>query len=279
MIKLHFLTILFFCDICIASTNLVSSIYKIDNPIHPEKNTLLLLTNGLVIKTTSDQLKKTFYDLRISENFIFEIDNDRNLLSLKPFVANDKTSVIISSNPNESYFKPTIPTSPNEVLRVFKELKKKSTSDSQCYNRSHVWAYESKQNFGISSMKIFLFFTRSYIREFNYKWWFHNAPMTYLYNDGSENEIVLDPEFSSVPIAVKKWTDIFIKNKDRCAEVSKYSQFDFNQETRYCYIIKENMFYYQPLDLEKLEQQGHERVNWIEWEIKNAYAQGFGHSQ
>lgn len=279
MMKFHFLTIFFFWDTCMASTNLVSSIHKIDHPLHPEETTLLLLTNGLVIKTTSDLLKKSFHDLNISENFIFEIDEDRNLLSLKPFVTTDMILVPIRKILAGSQFKPTILTSMNEAIRIFNDFKKKSKEDSQCYNRSHVWAYESRRNFGLSSMKIFLFFTRSYIREYNFKWWFHNAPMTYLYDGGSSNEIVLDPVFSTGPITVKKWTDIFIKTKDRCEEVSKYSEFDLKQETRYCYIIKENMFYYQPLDLEKLEQQGHKRKNWIEWEIKNAYAQGFGVSQ
>ena len=270
------LSTIIICKISLASTTIVSSIYKIDYPIQPGEKPLILLTNGLVIKSSLKRMPKGNFGIESSDNFIFEIDEKRNLMSLRPLHTAEKTTKTGKINSFVENFKPTIFTSPNEIQRIFKGFNKKSKIDSQCYNRSHIWAYESHKNFGISSMKIFLFFTRSYIRDYDYKWWFHNAPMTYLYVNNSNKEIVLDPEFSSAPLDLKKWTDIFIKDKSHCEEVKKYSDYNLNQESRYCFIIKESMYYYQPLDLEKLEESSTPKVDWIDWEIKNGFMQGFG---
>lgn len=269
------LIILFASGTCYAA-KISGSIYKVDRPDHPHENTLLLVDDGSVIKLkpgfNADALSKPFP----GQNYSFTVDDDGYLLSFSSYskkMSHEKSRI---KGQLESTFDPTVLTSPNEIERILKSFKRKYKKDSQCYNRSHVWSFDTREQFGVSTMKVFLFFTRSYIREFNYKWWFHNAPMVYFYNSGQNKEIVLDPEFSSRPLEVRDWTNLFMKNQSHCREVSKYTEYELNQESQYCYVLKESMFYYQPIDLERLDKQGYKKTNWIDWEIKNAFLQGFG---
>lgn len=251
-----------------------ASISHIDYPVQGEKETLLYLSDATVIRL-SDQKDISFYEDAKNEGRLlkFKTDSNRYLLDAEelPFTPSPGNVKEIP----EDVFTPTILNSPVEAATIFKNLRRNATSSSQCYNRAHIWSYESKNKFQLNSMKVFMFYTRKYIREYNFQWWFHVAPFTYVMNDGVKRETVLDPRFTKVPTEMKAWTDEFMKNKVTCPVISKYSDYANHQEDEYCYLYKTSMFYVQPLDLENLENTGKTKNTWLDYEIKRAYRNGF----
>jgi hypothetical protein len=141
---------------------------------------------------------------------------------------------------------------------------------SQCYNRAHVWAYELSKNNSINIGKVWMFFTRRYIKEYRYKWWFHVTP--FIYSNDTEEEVILDREFTRNPKSLTDWKNIFIRNQEPCPVVEYYSDYKDNQWSNYCYHIKSSMFYWQPYNIENLEKGDAEKKNWIDSELRRAYS-------
>ncbi len=175
-------------------------------------------------------------------------------------------------NPNEllnSYIT-NLKTS-DETRKFFYSMDKNLRGRSQCYNRAHVWSWELNKKFynnkEIQTGKMWIFFTTKYIKEYNYKWWFHVAP--YINEKGSP--IVLDRTFMREPADLKTWTDKFIKSQAPCIEVNRYSDYRDHQKIEDCYIIKTSLFYWQPFQIQNLEAKNEQRKSWQEHELKKAY--------
>lgn len=151
-----------------------------------------------------------------------------------------------------SDYAPTPLASLEQASQLFNGFNLKVWSRSQCYQRAHIWAYDLWTLYGIRSMKNFLFFTRRYIREFNYKWWFHVAPLVLV----GDQQILMDPTFTDEPLPLRKWSDEFMQNHVNCPVVNSYSDYEDHQEAEYCYIQQVPMYYYQPLDVEALDKNG-----------------------
>lgn len=133
---------------------------------------------------------------------------------------------------------------------------------SGCFQRAHNWSYDLNQNRGVKSMKVFLFFTRRYQREFDYDWAYHVAPLIPVrMNDGSIQEMVFDPTFTSrptwvdaskkdqyddKPIPVSEWIKYFIYPNVECPLVDNYDDYFNFQDRYYCYIMKAPMYNYIP---------------------------------
>lgn len=255
----------------------VGEVERIDYPRPQEKDFLIFLNDGTVLKV-EDNNSNMLLDLEISKrkNSVLKFTTDKNRVILH-------FSLIESSEekfpelyfPGEKY-EPTVLPNLEEAKTIFKSLRRGASPRSQCYNRAHVWAYESKNKYKLDSMKVFIFYTRKYIREYNFGWWFHVAPFTYVQTDISNEERVLDPMFAKGPLSSKEWTDLFMKNKVTCPVINKYSEYENNEEASYCYLLKESMFYLQPLDLDKLERSGVIKSQWLNYEVKRAYRNGFG---
>jgi len=145
----------------------------------------------------------------------------------------------------------------------------------QCYNMAHVRAYEAWKNHGVNSMKMFLFFTNSYIRKHGSKWWFHVTPMVQVDINGKSEERILDREWAKVPLDVKTWTDKFIKTKSACPVIRKYSSYEDHQDTADCYVFPVSMYYWQPIHLIERERSGNERTSFSMREVNTAYARDF----
>ncbi len=147
---------------------------------------------------------------------------------------------------------------------------------SECYNRAHIWAWELNKHYQngrkIQTGKIWLFFTRKYIREYKYKWWFHVSP--YLTLNGDVR--VMDRSFTQTPVDEKSWTDNFMKNYADCPEVFKYTDYENYQYDSYCYVIKSSVFYWQPYQVENVEKRNIGRHGWNKWELRKAYRQAIG---
>ena len=131
---------------------------------------------------------------------------------------------------------------------------------AQCFQRAHYWAYEmTREQAGLHSYKIFLFYTQRYRGTYREKWWFHVAPVILVNNV----PMVMDYLFEEHPLPIKKWTDDFIDSKTPCKVMHSLS--DYNYDTHdavngdsslMCIIRIVPMYYYQPWDLDAFDQHG-----------------------
>ncbi len=119
-------------------------------------------------------------------------------------------------------------------------------------------------------MKIFLFFTTKYIREYRYDWWFHVSPMSYV----AEDEYVMDRVFTKSPLRPQAWTNIFMQNNSVCKSVNNYFDYHKNDPHEYCYLIRSTMFYLGPAAL-KRRDQGYETSNYSQATLRAARQQAF----
>lgn len=148
---------------------------------------------------------------------------------------------------------------------LFVRLTTNTRNKSQCYQRAHLWAYSMASESNVKSMKAFLFFTKRYIREYNYEWWFHVAP--YVIANGTE--YVLDRTFTRQPLEMKAWTDRFISSRVVCPAVERYSDYELNQEAQYCYLRKVPMYYYQPLNVKPMDT-GTFITGFRDWDVTHS---------
>ncbi len=145
----------------------------------------------------------------------------------------------------------------------------------QCYNMAQVRAYEAWKYHNVKSMKMFLFFTKSYIRNNRFPWWFHVTPMVHVNVEGKVQEMILDREWAKTPIPSKEWTDKWIKTKSTCPVITKYSSYEQNQETSDCYLYPISMYYWQPIHLMEFEESRQERTEFNMGEVHAAYRRDF----
>lgn len=158
---------------------------------------------------------------------------------------------------------------------VLTGMRRQWTRDSQCYDRSHIWAYEEAVYGQRYLQKAFLFFSDDYIARYNYPWWFHTAPYAKVRLNGEVVDRVMDPGFAQYPLKFKLWTDLFMKNKAQCKVVEKYSGYSQHGGEDDCYLILTTMYFWQPKDLEAYENSGVLKTRYIDWEIRHAYQYGF----
>jgi len=154
-------------------------------------------------------------------------------------------------------YAPTVFQSEQEISSLFASLENRFKKRSQCYQRAHTWAYGMWNGRGIRSMKVFLFFTRKYIREYNYHWWFHVSPFVYIASaNGYAEERTVDRTLTNQPLSMKNWTDTFVYSRTECPTVMTYSEYRDNQEASHCYLRKVPMYLYQPMHVESADEKG-----------------------
>lgn len=101
------------------------------------------------------------------------------------------------------------------------------------------------------------------------------APYVHVLKDGKVAERVMDIKYTSGPLQIPSWTNIFMKNNASCPVISKYSDYaDFPYEGD-CFIQRTHMFTYQPADLQMYEAWGYSKTNFNLNEVKAAYLEAF----
>lgn len=251
-------------------------VVKIDYPQSNENDILIFLIDGKILKTDDDDTKKVSELEKAKRNkslIQFSTSLDRKITHFYEIERKVERKRNFKSSALE--FTPTVLPGLDAAKTIFKSFRGRPNSWSQCYNRAHVWAFESKKQFQLDSMKVFIFYTRKYIREYNFDWWFHVAPFTLIQAGDSTEERVLDPRYAKSPLKFKEWTDLFMRNKVTCPVIKKYSDYENNEEASYCYLLMESMYYLQPLDLDNLERYGVVKSQWLNYEIRRAYRNGF----
>ena len=132
----------------------------------------------------------------------------------------------------------------------FQKLDPNMRRRSQCYQRAENWAYEMYRSSRVYSLKNFMFFTRKFIQETNYHWWFHVTPVVMV----SGVEYTLDRTFTDGALTMQEWTAEFMPKDVTCPVVQKYSEYSEHQSEQLCYHIQVPMYYYQPKNIEELEK-------------------------
>ncbi len=258
--------------------DVVTRIHDIDLG-SPGDSALIFLASGQVVsypRATGVRMEELRLGMLAHRWYRIELNSRHEILSAldiaSPLPPLSPTSFQIT--PPEIYVPSILPDS--EVTRQhFSEARRSFTPDSQCYDRAHAWAYDWRRQ-GIYSSKTWLFFTRRYIRLHNFGWWFHVAPSVHVVIDGKVRERVMDVKYARGPIAVKEWTDIFIRDNTPCPVVERYRDHADFPESGPCFVMKSSMYYYQPVDLELLDLTATPRDRWQPEEVRSAFREAFG---
>jgi hypothetical protein len=258
-------------------TTHTTQVADIETGTVPGEETLIFLSGGQVAKITQAEVKQ-LEQLRVAKEdgswLHLTVDKDRYITVIDdapaPYVK-DVEEVSFKSAPE--YFL-TVISSPSAAQAIFNDARLKR-KESQCYNRAHIWSYEWRVKHDIFSSKAWLFFTRKYIRKFNFEWWFHVSPALHVKENDKVFFRVTDKKYAHVPLKLKQWSDIFVKNRADCPVVNTYSEYANYPETGWCYTMKTSMYYYRPIDIEMLEKNGTQRQIWNSAEVRQAYKEAF----
>jgi hypothetical protein len=242
---------------------------------------LIFLTTGQVV--TYPRVEKAVFDrlkAGISKKtwFVLKLNDAREIIEMKEMPTPPSMS---SMQSEKSLLQEDIPYSPSilknlDVARsYFYEARVTHKEESQCFNRAHVWTYEWRTKRNLYSSKIWLFFTRKFIRKYKFEWWFHVAPMVNVIVDGTVKERVMDIKYARGPLKQKQWTDIFMRDNADCPVVQTYSDHANYPESGSCFVMKSSMYYYQPVDLEQKEVLGFEKTKWQESDVRQAFLEAF----
>ncbi len=185
---------------------------------------------------------------------------------------------VVSGNKSrfELNYTPTVYPTYGMATDVLNGMRRNWVNGSQCYDRSHVWAFEEATYSQRYLQKAFLFFADSYIQRYNFPWWFHTAPYALVKLNGEIVERIMDPAFTQYPLKFKLWTDKFMRNQAECKVVTKYTDYSEHPGEDDCYVIKKSIFFWQPKDLEAFDRSGVEKKKFIDWEVNHAYTNAFG---
>lgn len=205
-----------------------------------------------------------------------DLDKNHTIISInpikEPILGNEYVGSINSEN--NDYIATILPNLASAVS-IFARMNRRWQNESQCYNRAHIWNYEEYKRTSLFSKKVFIFFTRRYIRNYNFYWWFHAIPTVLVRHEGNIVERALDPRYTRGPLPMKSWSDVFVRSKRECPIITKYSTYRNNQESEDCYLHFSSMYYWQPRDLERYENTGYENKSFIQSEVNWAYREAF----
>jgi hypothetical protein len=258
------------------SSSMTSRIHSVDQGKNGEKY-LIMFTNGhnaFLQRAERSLVMAVEQSLRNGDTVQINLDNAYNLISIQT-VAPARVEPIIEVTPGGmASYNPSI-IELTTATQVFQGMRRNYQSQSQCYNRAHIWTYEEFKRSSLRSNKLFLFFTSRYIRKYNYKWWFHVTPMVYVGGSNQSNWMTLDRRYTSRPLRTKTWTNIFMHNDALCPVVYKYSNYRSRQQERDCYLFPASMYYWQPSDLKRLEETGLVKTRYFSEETDHAYWEAF----
>lgn len=275
---------LLFCFLSLplfAGTQLTTQIHDIDYGKTVQDEILVFLTSGHVVKVKREDqalLKKFTADKSARRWFDFKMDDDRFITEM-----NVTESPVPEPQEDEKFFTPMnmtssyVPTTIKDMdtaKKYFKEARY-NPKDSQCFNRAMVWSYEWWRKHSLKSNKILIFFTRTYIRRYNFEWWFHIAPYVHIKDGNKVVERVMDVKYGRGPLEFGKWTNLFMRNDAPCPMITKYSEYADYPYTGECYIIRTHMYTYQPADLQMYDSWGYVKEKFNMDEVRGAYLEAF----
>lgn len=251
-----------------------SKIHSIDKSQKKNQPHLILMENGRVIfiDYKDRELLDSFRDSLQDENLLeIEVDDKNNFLGAETLEPEAHLDLGAETSHTSFSYDPSVVSS-SSATSIFRRMRRDYQNESQCYNRAHIWAWEEFQKSGLKSSKHFLFFTRRYIRNYRYKWWFHVSPSVKVSGLGDR---ILDRRYTSGHRSVKSWTNNFIYSRRSCPVVNNYFDYRNNQESQDCYLIPVSMYFWQPRDIERRDRGGAVKTQFYQSEVDYAYWEAF----
>jgi len=252
-----------------------SEIYKVFSTADGRVYDLLPTDQKLIADLKSARISGETVELALADDWVVGIRALPKAAQPQEDLFSEATQAL-SAVAQDSSYQPTVLSSLDSAKSLFDGLEYRLRRRSQCFQRAHVWATSMAYNRGVSSMKVFLFFTRKYIREHKFKWWFHVAPFVHVADGQSTKEYVLDRTFTAEPKDMQEWASQFMEGwTEFCAAVNSYAEYYSNQESAYCYLRKVPMYYYEPSVIEKADSTGTSVTSWNNSDLsdmKRAYS-------
>lgn len=228
----------------------------------------------LSIPAQADEMRTKVLSLETKEASVTKKKTDSSKFNKEYYNRQRVNQVRIRNrNPLSNYNLSTY-TSYDIAQEVMDSFNGDTHKDSQCYARAHMWTYEAFMKYGDNLGKVWIFFANKYIREFDYKWWFHVAPFANIKD--YTTPMILDRGFTKVPYQLENWKNIFMKNKANCRQIFSYSEYTKNTDREYCFLMFSSAYYWQPLDLEKLGARGEFRWGYVMQDLDWSYNNGLG---
>lgn len=205
------------------------------------ENSESLVTARVAIQTGSE----VSLEVDPSTSEIYKI----SLISEKP--ANSKAR---SFRWNPGLYSPSLVSNYLKTKTLFDSVDSYSDADlsDDCYNRAHYWARAFEVEHEVKSMKVFVLFTPLYRNENNFNWWYHVAPYVTVKGTDEEKEIVLDPSYEQLPVALKKWVFHFASKAKTCRVLKSIYEYQQTVHEGGCVVITASMYHYTPQDLDPL---------------------------
>jgi len=247
---------------------------------------VLLKETGRVLRTSNDQLVKSLAESSNTGALISFIEDQDQILSFaKSEIVSDQPTVLdsyrddtlpsfsmhlksSSARYTDANYSPSDLASTDDAQKLMDELKINEKSNSQCYQRAHLWSIEMLQMANVRSEKVFLFFSERYMREYRFHWWFHVAPFVLINNQ----ESVIDPSFLDHPADMQTWVNFFMFTHPTCKVVASYQEYEALNDQEYCLLRKLPMFYFEPTQVEARDKNNEVITQWIEDQVISAYA-------
>ncbi len=262
----------------LAMTELTTQIHDIDFGTNSKDEVLVLLTSGHVAKVLPENkvmLSKFALEKTKGKWFKVSMDENRFISGLEP--TTPFLPAILRTHSDQkvrSEYVPTTIANMDLAKKYFREARY-NPKDSQCFNRAMVWSYEWWREHSLKSNKLLIYFTRNYIRRYNFEWWFHIAPYVHIMENGKVVERVMDVKYSRGPSEFTRWTNLFMRNDAPCQVITKYSDYADHPYSGECYIQRTNMYTYQPADLQMNEAWGYTKDKFNMDEVRGAYLEAY----
>lgn len=246
------------------------TIHSFDRGNNGESHLLFLNSGRVILIKPNGRISFSRLDFKPGVHIEADVDDNNQLES-------------ISSMPDESLPSEEEPTSAEENLdttvlssmgaasNIFRGMNRSWRANTECTDRAHIWSYEEWKKHGLISRKVFMFFTNTYIRRYNYHWWFHVSPYTLVQTSGGVIEQVLDRRYTGGPRGMKSWSDIFIRSKKFCP-VKTYAHYRANKNgPEHCFHVKSNMYNRLPYHVRQQENTGRVQTKFYTSEVNFSY--------
>jgi hypothetical protein len=285
-----------------ADVTMTTQIHDVDYGTQMGDEVLVFLTSGHVVKV------KNLHDLGMIEDlqsakgdkdqwFKLTWDKDRYITKVQetdaPYevtttptdpvwqpVSSDEKSMDLDVGPSlgdGDYVSTTIP-SMEYAKNMIAESRKVTKAETQCFNRAMVWTYEWWKKHSIKSKKVYVFWTKEYVRRYGFEWWFHVSPYVHVMDkDGIVKERTLDVKWLSRPYAFQEWVDYHSPKDIKCLDISRYSEYaNYPWGTERCYFYRSTMYSWMPSDLELYEAwPNYTKSAFNMTEVRSAYLEAF----
>lgn len=270
MKKMLFPLALLMLSSTVLAERISGTIHSFDRGSNGESH-LLFLNSGRVIQIKPNgRISFSRLDFKPGVHIEADVDDNNQLESISS-MPDESLPTEEEPMPTEENLDTTVLSSMGAASNIFWGMNRSWRSNTECTDRAHVWAYEEWKKHGLVSRKVFMFFTNTYIRRYNYHWWFHVSPYTLVQTGEGVIEQVLDRRYTGGPRGMKSWSDIFISSKKYCP-VKTYAHYRANKNgPEHCFHVKSNMYNRLPLHVRNQENTGRVQTRFYSGEVNFSY--------